>query len=76
MDVLTRGILPTFWNLPTKAKPGDRAVLQVYHIKPMVPKAANPNAEVERWRVILCDGEYFAQTMVGASKCEAAGGRC
>jgi hypothetical protein len=58
----------TYWGLPTKAKVGDPAIVQVYHIKPMVPKNADPNAEVERWRVIICDGEYLAQTMVGSSK--------
>jgi hypothetical protein len=34
----------------------------------MVPKGADPSAPVERWRVILCDGVYFCQSMLGTSK--------
>jgi replication factor A1 len=37
-------------------------VLQCLHIKPM-----QVGGSLERWRIVLSDGEYFVQSMLGAA---------
>ncbi|CBY01885.1 hypothetical protein IAQ61_006485 [Plenodomus lingam] len=63
-QVITQGAIKNIFD-PNGA-PADQPILQCVQIKPMEPKAGEPNP-VQRFRVVLSDIRNFIQTMIATT---------